>query len=151
MHLGNKKKANLKIKRDQPRKETLQKDEEKYTGLEALLEQGPCSPTSVMLACLLVHGNRGAQSCLCCSPSGSASWTLSALLTSFLGSSSLPGRARDTTNHRLVSFHPLRRKALVLLPPRQGFFYLRGGAPRFLSSLFTGVFASPDFCRYMEG
>lgn len=44
MHLGNKKKANLKIKRDQPRKETLQKDEEKYTGLEALLEQGPCSP-----------------------------------------------------------------------------------------------------------
>lgn len=75
----------------------------------------------------------------------------SALLPSLLGSSSLPGQARDTTNHSLVSFHPPQRRSLALLPPSQGFFYLRGGALRFLSSFFTGVFASPDFCRYMEG
>lgn len=56
-------------------------------------------------------------------------------------------------HHKSLSgfISPPRRRALVLLAPTQGFSYLRGGAIRFLSSLFTEVFASPAFCRYMEG
>lgn len=70
-----------------------------------------------MLECLSAGGGQGAQSYFCCSPAGSASWFIFALLTSLLGSSLLPGQAKDTTNHCLVSFHPSRRRALVLLPP----------------------------------
>lgn len=77
---------------------------------------------------------------------------LSALLTSLLGSSSLPGRAGDTTKP-LSGFISPPSKNSFHPPPSllQLLSYLRGGTLRFLSSLFSGVFGSPDLCRYMEG
>lgn len=89
---------------------------------------------------------------LCCSPAGSAP-VFSALLTFPLslhcqGEQGTPHTQKFHFTLLMKSFHPLPS-----LPPSfpQLISYLRGGMLWFLSPLFSGVFTSPDFCRYMEG
>lgn len=89
---------------------------------------------------------------LCCRPARSAP-VLCALLTSLL---SLHCQGEQGTPHtQQFHFTPSKKSFCPTpsLPPSlpQLISYLRGGMLWFLSPLFSGLFTSPDFCRYMEG